>query len=67
MFDRLVRFVREQYRTQEFNTRHLTRSWTLPKSVDVDKISAAYDAGILTLKMPYRTDSVFESRRIEIG
>lgn len=57
----------EKYRIQEFNTRSLTRSWTLPKSIDVDKIVAAYDAGILTLTMPYRADSVFETRRIEIG
>ncbi len=57
----------EKYYTQEFNTRYLTRTWTLPKSVDVDKIVAAYDTGILTLTMPYRSDSVFETRRIEIG
>ena len=44
----------EKYHTQEFNTRHLTRSWSLPKSVDVDKIVASYDTGILTLKMPYQ-------------
>ncbi len=56
-----------KYQTQEFNTRYLTRSWTLPKSIDADKIVAAYDTGILTLTMPYRTDSVFEARRIEIG
>jgi HSP20 family protein len=57
----------EKYRIQEFNAHHLTRSWTLPKSIDVDKIVAAYDAGILTLTMPYRSDSVFETRRIEIA
>ena len=57
----------EKHRVREFNTQYLTRSWTLPKSIDVDKIVAAYDAGILTLTMPYRSDAVHEERRIEIG
>ena len=55
------------YRMQEFNTRHLTRAWALPKSIDLDKITASYDAGILTMSMPYRSDSIFVTRRIEIG
>jgi HSP20 family protein len=57
----------DKYKVQEFNTRYLARSWTLPKNINADKIVAAYDAGILTLTLPYRTDSIQETRRIEIG
>jgi HSP20 family protein len=59
--------TRDEVRAQEFSTHHLARSWTLPKTIDVEKIVASYEAGILTLKMPYRGDAVSETRRIEIA
>lgn len=52
--------------TREFNTTLLTRSWSLPKSVNVESIEAEYEAGILSLTLPYHATSVVEPRRIEI-
>lgn len=52
--------------TREFNSTMLTRSWTLPKTVNVESIEAEYEAGILTLMLPYHAASVVEPRRIEI-
>ena len=52
--------------TREFNATMLTRSWTLPKSVNVESIEAEYEAGILTLMLPYHAAAVVEPRRIEI-
>lgn len=52
--------------SREFNTTMLTRSWTLPKTINAENIEAEYEAGILTLMLPYHTGAVPESRRIEI-
>ncbi len=52
--------------TREFNSTMLTRSWTLPKTVNVESIEAEYEAGILTLTLPYHAAAVVEPRRIEI-
>ncbi len=52
--------------TREFNTTMLTRSWSLPKTINAENIEAEYEAGILTLTLPYHTGAVLEPRRIEI-
>ena len=41
------------------------RSFTLPQSVDEERIAAHYDNGVLTLELPKRPES--RRRRIEIG
>lgn len=51
---------------REFNSTMLTRSWTVPKTVNVDRIDAEYDSGILMVTLPYHPDATPESRRIEI-
>lgn len=51
---------------REFNTTMLTRSWSLPKVINAENIEAEYEAGILTLTLPYHTGAVHEPRRIEI-
>lgn len=51
---------------REFNATMLTRSWTLPKTINAENIEAEYEAGILTLTLPYHTGAVVEPRRIEI-
>lgn len=52
--------------SREFNTTMLTRSWSLPKTINAENIEAEYEAGILTLTLPYHSGAVLEPRRIEI-
>ena len=52
------RFVERQYGRFE-------RVLALPQSVDAEKITASYDNGVLTLKLPKAAES--RRRRIEIG
>ena len=40
------------YIRQEFSYGTFTRTWTLPKNVDTDDMTATYTAGILTLSIP---------------
>jgi HSP20 family protein len=51
---------------REFNSTMLTRSWNLPKTINTENIEAEYEAGILTLILPYHAAAVVEPRRIEI-
>ena len=55
-----------EYETQEFGAASLKRSWSLPRSVNVESIEAAYDAGILTITLPYKTETIESQRKIEI-
>jgi HSP20 family protein len=45
------------------------RSFTLPSHVDGDAISASYDKGVLTVRVPaaYKGDSLPEAKRIPIS
>ena len=42
----------EKYTRREFSYGSFTRSFTLPKEVDVDKIEADYRDGVLNLSIP---------------
>ena len=42
-----------------------SRSFTLPRTVDGESISAGFDNGVLTVKLPKAAEA--KSRRIEIG
>ena len=42
------------------------RSWNLPKNVNIDAISAAYDNGVLRVTVPKNEETVPIARRIEI-
>jgi HSP20 family protein len=42
----------ERYTRREFSYQAFSRSFTLPKMVDVEKISAKYDNGILNISIP---------------
>lgn len=48
----------EKYMRREFNKMNLSRSFVLPKTVDLDKISADYQNGILKITLPRREDAV---------
>jgi HSP20 family protein len=43
------------------------RSFTLPSSVDEEKISASFDKGVLKVKMPKGKETKPSGRRVEIG
>jgi HSP20 family protein len=47
----------EKFTRREFAYGTFSRSFTLPKSIDLDKIKADYDKGILALSLPKREES----------
>ncbi len=51
------------YRTERFYGR-FSRSFTFPKSVDIDKIDAGFEDGVLTIKVPKAAES--KPRKIQI-
>lgn len=56
------------YTRKEFDFSSFKRTFTLPKTVDVDKISAAYEHGILQLSLPKKEEAKpKEPRLIEIA
>ena len=55
-----------EYERQEFGTSILRRSWALPRDVNLDNIDATYEAGILTVAIPYKTETTDSQRKIEI-
>ncbi len=58
----------EKYSRKEFHYSSFSRSFTLPKSIDFDKIKADYNEGILKINLPKREDSkVALNRQIEIA
>ena len=53
------------YVYREFSYNKLSRSWQLPKSANIEGISAIYDSGILTVSVPGENNQSL-SRKIEI-
>ena len=47
--------------------RSFKKSWSLPKDVDVDAVSADYTDGLLAISIPKKVPSAPPQRRIEIG
>jgi HSP20 family protein len=59
---------KQNYSCKEFNFSSFSRSFTLPKSIDFDKIKADYKDGILRVSLPKREDAkVALNRQIEIA
>ena len=56
-----------EFITQEFKLVDYSQSWTLPKSINADSISANYEAGILTITMPLARDQREGVRKIELN
>ena len=44
----------ETYTRREYSYQSFSRSFTLPKTVDAEKISAKYENGVLSLEIPKR-------------
>ncbi|MGB5691323.1 MAG: Hsp20/alpha crystallin family protein [Flavobacteriaceae bacterium] len=58
----------EQYTRKEFSYRSFSRSFTLPETVDEDKIEASYLDGILKFRLPKRDEALPKPKRtIAIG
>jgi HSP20 family protein len=57
----------QQFTKREFSYQSFTRSFTLPDTVDSDKISAKYDMGILKMAIPKKEEAkVKPSKMIKI-
>lgn len=57
----------DNYTRREFVYSSFSRSFTLPKTVKVDKIKANYSNGILSLTLPKRDEELKLARQIEIS
>tara|TARA_R110002074_G_C12088514_1_gene623703 strand:- start:19 stop:438 length:420 start_codon:yes stop_codon:yes gene_type:complete len=47
--------------------RSFTRSWTLPKNVDIEKVDAQYTDGVLSITVPKSEPNVPSKRRVAIA
>ena len=57
-----------KYTRKEFSYTSFKRSFTLPDTVNADKIDAVYADGILSFKLPKKEDSLPKPKRlIELG
>ncbi len=60
--------TQEKFTRKEFHYQSFSRSFTLPKSIDLDKIKADYNNGVLSLNMPKREEAkVAINREIAIS
>lgn len=53
----------KMYTRKEFYYGSFSRSFTLPKSVDSDKIKADYTDGILKIDLPKRAEATLENKK----
>lgn len=60
--------VEENYTRKEFSFNSFKRVFTLPETVDADKIDASYEDGILKFVMPKKEEALPKPKRlIELG
>jgi len=53
----------KNYTRKEFYYGSFSRSFTLPKTIDVDKIKADYDDGILKISLPKKDEARVEMKK----
>jgi HSP20 family protein len=56
---------RERYHRMERGYGHFRRSFTLPPTVDGNRVSASYQGGVLTITLPQREDA--RPRQIQVN
>ena len=57
-----------RYLRKEFNFSEFKRTFSLPSSVDTEKIKASHKDGILTVEIPKKDEAIVKPRKqIEIG
>lgn len=54
------------YKRREFNFNNFERTFTLPETVDGEKIGAKYQNGVLKITLPLKEEEVVKNRKIEI-
>ncbi|WP_143306409.1 Hsp20/alpha crystallin family protein [Chitinophaga vietnamensis] len=54
------------YSRQEYNYSSFSRSFTLPETVQLDKIEAHYDDGVLKLKLPKKEEVKQASQSMQV-
>lgn len=52
---------------REFTFGHFNKSFVLPDTIDVEKIDATYEAGILRITLPKTADTVNKLREIKVN
>jgi HSP20 family protein len=57
----------KKYNRREFNYAVFSRNFTLPETVDINKIQAEYKDGILLIQIPKKAELKIQSREIVIG
>lgn len=58
--------TKKSYTKKEYSYTSFTRSFTLPDTVDYQKISASYENGILVISIGKKEDAVIAKRAIEV-
>ncbi len=58
---------KDNYTRREFLYTSFSRSFTLPKTVDIDKIKADYKNGILTVTLPKKEEEAKLTKQIKIS
>tara|TARA_Y100000592_G_scaffold68773_1_gene106883 strand:+ start:4585 stop:4983 length:399 start_codon:yes stop_codon:yes gene_type:complete len=61
-----VSYKQEEATTNSVATRSFSKSWTLPKNVDVENITAIAEDGILTVTVP-KTEAGINTRSITVS
>jgi|JI71714BRNA_FD_contig_121_356899_length_1068_multi_11_in_0_out_0_2 HSP20 family protein len=56
-----VKFTR-----REFNYTNFKRTFTLPETVDTEKINATYESGVLQLLLPKKAEVKIQTKNIEV-
>jgi HSP20 family protein len=57
----------ENYRRVERQYGSFTRTFTLPQTVDTDKVSANYDKGVLNVTLPKKAEAKPKQIKVNIG
>lgn len=55
------------YTKREFSYTSFSRGFNIPETIDVEKIEATYEKGILIIKLPKKEEAVLKSREIKIS
>lgn len=56
-----------QYKRKEFNFKSFKRSFTLPESIDTEKIQANYENGVLKITLPKLEEKKALKKMVEIS
>lgn len=57
----------ENYTRREYSYNSFSRSFNIPKDIDVEKISGSYENGELKLSLPKYTEAKTEVKQIELA